>query len=147
MSKKLRNMKDIKIAARTLLSLLALSFWMSTAVAQQEEVRVVKPYTPTLSSAEKIQLLPDLEGEIDYTPPTFTYELYQKNYDSQFGVEPIKAARMVKMPLKKLYKSQLTLGFGNYTTPIAELNLNQLRSRKGTRIAGQAPFHEWQGEA
>lgn len=125
-------MKDIKIAARILLSLLVVFLWIPDAVAQQEEVRVVKPYTPTLSSAEKIQLLPDLTGEIDYTPPTFTYELYQKKYDSQFGVEPIKAARMVKMPLKKLYKSQLTLGFGNYTTPLAELNLNQLRSRKGT---------------
>lgn len=125
-------MKDIKTAARSLLSLLAVFLCYSTLYAQQEEVRVVKPYTPTLSSAEKIQLLPDLEGEIDYTPPTFTYELYQKRYDSQFGVEAIKAARMVKMPLKRLYKSQLTLGYGNYITPLAELNISQLRSRQGT---------------
>ena len=125
-------MKDFKIAARILISLIVVSFCIDTALAQQEEVRVVKPYTPTLSSAEKIQLLPDLEGEIDYTPPNFTYELFQKRYDSQFGVEPIKAARMVKMPLKKLYKSQLTMGYGNYVTPLVELNLSQLRSRKGT---------------
>jgi hypothetical protein len=39
---------------------------------------------------------------------------------------------MVKMPLERLYKSQLTLGFGNYLTPLAELNINQLRSRNGT---------------
>ncbi len=125
-------MKDIKIAARILLSLLVALLWMNSAEAQQEEVRVVKPYTPTLSSAQKIQLLPNLKGEIDYTPPTFTYELYQKRYDSQFGVEPIRAARMVKMPLKRLYKSQLTMGYGNYVTPLVELNISQLRSRKGT---------------
>ena len=29
--------------------------------AQQKEVRVVKPYSPTLSGAEKIQLLPSLD--------------------------------------------------------------------------------------
>lgn len=128
----MRNMKDIKIASQILLILVATIGLSTSLKAQQEEVRVVKPYTPTLSAAEKIQLLPDLEADIDYTPPTFTYELFPKRYDSQFIVAPIRAARMVKMPLKKLYKSQLTLGFGNYMTPLAELNISQLRSRKGT---------------
>jgi hypothetical protein len=100
--------------------------------AQQEEVRVVKPYSPTLSGAQKIQLLPGMNEEIDFTPPEFEYHLYPKRYDSQFKAQPIRAARMVKMPLKKLYKSQVTLGIGNYFTPLAELNLSQLRSRKGT---------------
>lgn len=129
---KKRNMKYIKIAAQILLILVAAFVFPATLEAQEEEVRVVKPYTPTLSAAEKIQLLPRMDGKIDYTPPTFTYELYPKRYESQFSVVPIKAARMVKMPLKKLYKSQLNLGFGNYLTPLAELNINQLRSRKGT---------------
>ncbi|MGW8316821.1 MAG: hypothetical protein ACWGNV_14555 [Bacteroidales bacterium] len=101
-------------------------------IAQQEEVRVVKPYTPTLSGAQKIQLLPGMNEEIDFQPPEFDYQLYPKRYESQFRVQPIRAARMVKMPLKKLYKSQVTLGMGNYLTPLAELNLNQLRSRNGT---------------
>lgn len=99
---------------------------------QQEEVRVVKPYSPTLSGADKIQLLPSLDEEIDFDRPEFSYQLYPKRYDSQFRAEPIKAARMVKMPLKKLYKSELTLGFGNYLTPLADLSINQLRSRNGT---------------
>ena len=64
--------------------------------------------------------------------PNSTYQLYPKKYDSEFTLEPIKAARMVKPPLKRLYKSELTLGFGNYLTPLAELNINQLRSRNGT---------------
>jgi hypothetical protein len=99
---------------------------------QQEEVRVVKPYTPTLSGAEKIQLLPSLDEEIDFEPPDFTYQLFRKRYESEFRVEPIRAARMVQPPLKKLYKSQLTMGMGNYLTPLAELNISQLRSRNGT---------------
>ncbi|PID91244.1 MAG: hypothetical protein CSA96_09430, partial [Bacteroidetes bacterium] len=104
----------------------------SLLIAQQEEVRVVKPYSPTLSAAEKIQLLPSLDEDISYETPVFEYTLFPKRYDSEFRVEPIKAAKMVKMPLKRLYKSQLTLGMGNYLTPLAELRINQLRSRKGT---------------
>ena len=99
---------------------------------QQEEVRVVKPYTPTLSGAEKIQLLPSLDEEVAFESPGFTYQLFPKRYDSEFRVEPISAARMVQAPLKKLYKSQLTMGLGNYLTPLAELNISQLRSRRGT---------------
>ncbi len=92
----------------------------------------MKPYSPTLSSAEKIQLLPGLDEEIEFEPPSFAYDLFQKRYESQFRLEPIRAARMVKMPLNKLYKSRLTLGAGNYLTPLAELTINQLRSRDGT---------------
>jgi hypothetical protein len=101
-------------------------------MGQQKEVRVVKPYSPTLSGAEKIELLPSMDEQIDFTIPEISYQLYPKRYESQFRVEPIIAARMVKMPLHRLYKSQLTLGFGNYLTPLAELNINQLRSRNGT---------------
>jgi len=101
-------------------------------LGQQKEVRVVKPYSPTLSGAEKIELLPSMDEQIDFDVTDITYELYPKRYESQFTVEPIMAARMVKMPLERLYKSRLTLGFGNYVTPLAELNINQLRSRNGT---------------
>ena len=101
-------------------------------MGQQKEVRVVKPYSPTLSGAEKIELLPSMDEKIEFDIPEIAYQLYPKRYESQFRVEPIKAARMVKMPLERLYKSQLTLGFGNYLTPLAELNINQLRSRNGT---------------
>ncbi|MEZ5070845.1 MAG: hypothetical protein R2751_07715 [Bacteroidales bacterium] len=117
---------------RPMAGMLVLSLAVSGLFAQQEEVRVVKPYTPTLSSAEKIQLLPSLQEDIEFEVPRFSYELFPRRYDSQFRVEPIKAARMVDAPLDKLYKSQLTLGMGNYLSPLAELRINQLRSRNGT---------------
>lgn len=125
-------MKEIKISSRILLALFVASVFPIMLEGQQEEVRVVKPYSPTLSGAQKIELLPSLEEEIEYDLPEFSYQLFPKRYDSKYRVEPINAARMVKMPLNKLYKSQLTLGMGNYLTPLAELNINQLRSRNGT---------------
>lgn len=100
--------------------------------AQQEEVKVVKPYNPTLSGAEKIQLLPDLKDTVDYTMPEFEYTLFPKQYETGFRITPIKPARMVKLPLDKLYKSELKAGMGNYLTPLVDLRINQLRSSKGS---------------
>ena len=135
-------MKEIKISSRILLALFVASVFPIMLEGQQEEVRVVKPYSPTLSGAQKIELLPSLEEEIEYDLPEFSYQLFPKRYDSKYRVEPINAARMVKMPLNKLYKSQLTLGMGNYLTPLAELNINQLRSRNGTlNKKRKAPKH------
>jgi len=101
-------------------------------IAQQEEVRVVKPYTPTLSGAEKIQLLPEIGDSVAYESPDFEYEIFSKRYETDFRVTPIKPARMVKPDLDKLYKSELKLGAGNYLTPLAELRINQVRSSDGT---------------
>lgn len=126
------EMKKFRIYKHYLLAGTLICLAPLALMGQQEEVRVVKPYSPTLSGAQKIELLPGLDEEIEFEVPDITYSLSPKRYDSEFRVEPIRAARMVKMPLERLYKSQLTLGFGNYLTPLAELNINQLRSRDGT---------------
>ncbi|MEX0985863.1 MAG: hypothetical protein WD052_00205 [Bacteroidales bacterium] len=100
--------------------------------AQQEEVRVVKPYNPTLSGAEKIQLLPRIGDSVAYDAPDFEYSIFSKRYETDYRIIPIQPARMVKPELEKLYKSLLTLGGGNYLTPLAELRINQVRSTGGT---------------
>jgi hypothetical protein len=94
----------------------------------QKEVRVVKPYTPTLSEASKINFLPEISDTLRVNPD-FGYKIYPKRYETQFKIVPIKPAKMVGLPLTKLYKSQLTLGVGNYLTPLAELTVNELRSK------------------
>ena len=95
----------------------------------QREVRVVKPYSPTLSDAEKINLLPDITDTTQVLPE-FNYSIIPKLFEAPYEPEHIKAARMVGLPIEKLYKTLLTLGAGNYNTPLAEININQLRSRK-----------------
>ncbi len=113
------------------ISTLILIFLFAGIYAQQEEVRVVKPYTPTLSGAEKIQLMPGIEDTVSYNRSVLEYSIFSKRYETDFSVTPIEAATMVKQPLEKLYKSQLKLGMGNYFTPLAELRINQVRSSKG----------------
>ncbi len=97
----------------------------------QREVRVVKPYTPTLSDAQKIDLQPVFTDTLRVSPD-YNYSIFPKRFESAFRVKPIQPARMIGLPLDRLYKSQLSLGLGNYLTPFIELNLNQLRSRKSS---------------
>lgn len=97
----------------------------------QREVRVVKPYTPTLSDAEKINLLPDFDDTLRISPQ-IDYRIYPKPYETKFRVKPIQPAKMVGIPLDRLYKSQFSLGVGNYLSPFAELTVNQLRSRRSS---------------
>lgn len=125
-------MKQFSIYSKRLMVWMVGVTFSVAMMGQQSEVRVVKPYSPTFSGANKIELLPSLTEEIEFDLPDISYELYPKLYGSEFRVVPIKAARMVQMPLERLYKSQLVLGMGNYLTPLAEITINQLRSRKGT---------------
>lgn len=94
----------------------------------QKEVRVVKPYTPTLSDASKINLLPEFNDTLRVNPD-FGYTIYPKRFETDYKIDPIKPAKMVALPIKKLYKTQLTLGAGNYLTPYMELTINQLRAK------------------
>jgi hypothetical protein len=94
----------------------------------QNEVRVVKPYSPTLSDANKINLLPEFNDTVRVYPD-FGYKIYPKRFETQFIINEIKPGKMVGLPISKLYKSQLTLGMGNYLTPLAELTVNELRSK------------------
>ena len=52
----------------------------------QREVRVVKPYSPTLSDAEKINLLPEMRDTI-LVHPDFNYSIVPKRFDSPFQLE------------------------------------------------------------
>jgi hypothetical protein len=94
----------------------------------QKEVRVVKPYTPTLSEANKISLLPEFNDTIRVNPD-FGYIIYPKRFETDYKIDPIKPAKMVGLPIQKIYKTQLTLGAGNYMTPYMELSINQLRAK------------------
>ena len=102
-----------------------------TAFAQEtidKEVRVVKPYEPTLSGARKIGVLPVLDDTLQLAP-NFDYRIFPQPLQSRHEVRPIQSARLEPDPLPELYGAYLRLGFGNYVTPLAELSMNSLRKR------------------
>lgn len=102
-----------------------------TGVSQeqiQKEVVVVRPYQPTIVDASKITSLPDITDTAAITPD-FDYTIYPMPMVVDYEVEPITAARLEEDPPSRLYNSQIKLGYGNYTTPYAELSINSLRNR------------------
>jgi outer membrane receptor protein involved in Fe transport len=109
------------------------SLYLGQVVAQDDikkEVKVVKPYEPTLSGATKINLLPSVEDDTQYNVDLdYNYSINQQKMVAGFKVRPISSAKMVAPPLSLYYKTYLKLGMGNYFTPMAELSINSLRSK------------------
>lgn len=109
------------------------AWWISFSLTAQDkidkEVYVVKPYEPTLSDAYKISRMPEINDTVQ-EKPVFDYSITGRKISPDVQVAPIPAARMVPDPIPRLYKSYLKLGLGTYTTPLLELNVNSLRSKK-----------------
>jgi len=121
--------KELRYGFMGLLSMIMAG---ASSVAQEtidKEIVVVKPYQPSLSDAFKVNVLPAVSDSISIRPD-FDYTIEPRKYETGFQVNPIKPANLVGAPLKKLYKSYLRLGFGNYLVPLGELHVNSLRSRE-----------------
>ena len=111
------------------IAILLVSGIMINAQDLNKEVFVVRPYEPTLSDAEKHSFLPSVNN-METSIPSFQYKISPKRFDSAFEPDPIKAAKTVTTSLPKIYNSWLKLGLGNYSTPMAEFNISNLRSKE-----------------
>jgi hypothetical protein len=90
-----------------------------------EIVNVVKPYTPTLSDAFKVQESVVLDDEGNAKKETINYSIFSFPVASTFTPSKGKAEGVDKTKQAHLYDNYATLGFGNYRTLNAELFLNQ----------------------
>lgn len=102
----------------------------SAGKAQQlnKEVFVVSSYRPEIADAEKIGGMPDITDTVSMET-SIDYTLLPSRIKTDFAPKTIKPATMVGTPLDKLYNSYLKLGLGNYTTPLAEYSIHNLRSK------------------
>ena len=110
-----------------------LSFYGSVELYAQEEtikkeVRVVKPYEPTLSDAYKINLLPVLDDTVKLSPD-ISYNIQPNNFQPIYQFKPLKPAKLESEQIAKLYHSYLKLGFGSNATPYGEISISNLRSK------------------
>ena len=82
----------------------------------------------TIGTFGKINELPKIEDTIKKISP-INYSITSKAAETQYQPAQIFASKMKNEPLKKLYRSLLKAGYGNYNTPYAEFFINNLRSR------------------
>jgi len=93
-----------------------------------KEVQVVRPYEPSISDAFKINQMPKVEDTL-FVAPQFSYNLALRPTTIDFPVKPIPSAKMVAEPLTKIYKGYVKAGFGNYSSPLAEVYFGSSRSK------------------
>ncbi len=94
----------------------------------KKEVQVVRPYEPSISDANKINLQPKIIDTI-IVNPNFSYSIVQRPIESYFTPSPLSAARMVPEPLPDLNTKYLRLAVGNTIFPSAEAYLTSNRNK------------------
>ena len=94
-----------------------------------EVVNVVKPYTPTISDAFKVKATPKLNDSVSTAKKKVTYSIFSVPVASTFTPAKGKAANVKKKPQAKLYDNYATLGFGSFTSILAEFYSNFQISR------------------
>ena len=121
--------------------LLVLGLGASQVYAQEEEekeekqdlgtevVNVVKPYTPTISDAFKVKATPKLNDSVNTAKKKVTYSIFSVPVASTFTPAKGRAAAVKKAPKLKLYDNYATLGFGSFTSVLAEFYSNFQISR------------------
>jgi hypothetical protein len=123
-------MKRILIIKLLILLVVFPVFSQTNQEVLKREVTLYNPYKPSLVDFKKRSFLPDL-NDTAKVKPDFRYNITTTPYSPEYSINPIKAASLSPDPLPKLYKSYINIGFGNYTTPLAELSITNERSKKG----------------
>lgn len=118
------------IPLASLIGLLTSPFVLQAQKTVDRQVRVIKPYEPSVSDAFKISILPTITDTIRIVPD-FQYLIFPNPMIGAFTVDPITPARMTTS-VPKLFNSHLRMGFGSYISPFAELSINTLRNENHT---------------
>ena len=114
------------------ISLLLLLFVAGQSFAQfDKDVTIVKSYNPTISDAFKLNSMPNIKDSLEFKPD-FEYQVVPRMYTTSFEIEPIKPAKIGTVKLSRIYGNYLKLGFGSDISPLVEVKVNSLRSRKSS---------------
>jgi hypothetical protein len=113
---------------------LAIIFQFSGLKGQEEmkkEVSVVRPFSPTIGDAVKLRFMPKLDDSIQI-PLQFEYVIQAARIDPLLRLKDLDAADFRPTFPNELKPSQVSVGFGNYWTPMGKLSLNTLRNQKAS---------------
>jgi hypothetical protein len=98
------------------------------ALAQRDttlnrEVEVIKSFRPTISDANKISSMPQIE-DAQHEKPTFNYSIFSQPIYNTFSVNTLKAATFVSEPEEATGFGLVRAGVGNYNRPYGEVFFN-----------------------
>lgn len=121
---------------RNILKYILVSFLVTPALfatAQRDttltqEVEVVKAYNPSISDANKISDMPNIE-DAEHEKPNFNYSIFSQPIFSAFSVNTLKAATFTSQTDEDTGFGLVRAGVGNYNRPYAEVFFNNQNSR------------------
>lgn len=114
--------------ASLFIAFIALSLSVYGQNTPNQDVRVVREYTPTVSDAVKIDQMPTGDDTTTYRP-MFSYSVLSRAFQPTNELEPLTAARMESERQLALENSQLKLGVGTYNSAFIDFDYNILRSK------------------
>ena len=86
-----------------------------------EEINVVKPFSPTVSEAFKINTEPDIDSVDIGGKKEINYAINSVPVASTFTPAKGKAKTLQRIPKERFYNNFISAGYGNYSTPIIEI--------------------------
>ncbi|MCP9201237.1 TonB-dependent receptor [Gramella sp. GC03-9] len=89
-----------------------------------ETVTVVKPYTPSVSDANKIRETPSRNDSVSLQKKPVQYSIFSVPVASTFTPAKGRATTVERVRPPKVYDNYATLGFGNYSNVLAEFYSN-----------------------
>jgi len=99
-----------------------------SAQEKSEEVTIIAPYNPSVTTASKINRNPKIRFADATEMPVIEYNIQSVRINSKLSPESPRPSQLPREPQKDLYRSHLRAGFGNYLTPYFELWVNSLQS-------------------
>lgn len=128
-------MKQIYYSLSVFLLIVAMSagsvFAQRDTTKLNQSVEVMKAYHPSISNANKVNLLPVVSDTTRFTPE-FKYSIDSQPVKTGFAASPIGAADVNGRPDKDLGPGFLKLGAGTYSTLYGEFFLNLPKSNFAT---------------
>ena len=91
---------------------------------KSDSVVVVKPYTPSVHDAFKIKETPSVIDTVDLAKRPVSYSIFSVPVASTFSPAKGRATAVERERPPKLYDNYFSLGFGTYTSVLAELYSN-----------------------
>lgn len=117
------NLKSFRKYIPLVFSLIAIVAQAQDTIGT-EVINVVKPYTPSVSDAFKINENPTIIDSLDIEKKEVNYSIFSVPVASTFTPAKGKATTIERKRPEKIFGSYATLGFGNYTSVLGELYTN-----------------------
>lgn len=86
-----------------------------------EEINVVKPFSPTVSEAFKINSEPEIDSIDIGGKKDINYTINSIPVASTFTPAKGKAKTLKRVPKERFYNNYISAGYGNYSTPIFDI--------------------------